>query len=62
MRVKVEGMTCGHCERAVKEAIAARGGTARVDLADGTVDVTGIADATTVRQAIEDAGYTVLSM
>lgn len=62
MQMKVEGMTCGHCEKAVTAAIAALGGTAQVDLANGTVDVAGIDDAAAaaVRRAIEDAGYAVV--
>lgn len=60
MRMNVEGMTCGHCERAIQQAIAALGGSARVDLANGTVDVAGVDDRTAVRRAVENAGYTVV--
>lgn len=60
MRLNVEGMTCGHCERSVKQAVAALGGTAQVDLATGTVDVEGVDDAAAVRRAIEGEGYTVV--
>jgi copper chaperone len=60
MRLDVEGMTCSHCERAVMRAIAALGGTARVDVARGSVEVAGIADAAAVRRAIEAEGYTVV--
>lgn len=59
MRLNVEGMTCAHCERAIKQAVAALSGTAEVDLAAGTVEVTGIDDIAAVRRAIEEAGYTV---
>jgi copper chaperone len=60
MRLNVEGMTCAHCERAVQQAVAGVGGTARVDLAAGTVEVAGIDDVATVRRAIEAEGYTVV--
>lgn len=59
MRLNVEGMTCAHCERAIKRAVAALGGTAEVDLAAGTVEVTGIDDIAAVRRTIEEEGYTV---
>lgn len=60
MRLNVEGMTCGHCERSVKQAIAALGGLAQVDLTSGTVDVQGVDDVAAVRRAIENEGYTVV--
>ncbi len=60
MRLNVEGMTCGHCERTIKQAIARLGGTAHVELAQGTVDVDGVADVVAVRHAIEREGYTVV--
>ena len=59
MRLNVEGMTCAHCERAIKQAVAALGGIAEVDLAAGTVEVTGIDDIAAVRRVIEEEGYTV---
>ena len=59
MRLNVEGMTCGHCERAISAAVARLGGKAQVNLANGTVEVAGIDDAAAVRRAIESEGYTV---
>lgn len=59
MKFNVEGMTCSHCERAITRAIAGLGGTARVDIAAGTVEVDGVADEARVRAAIEDEGYRV---
>ncbi|MCY1159820.1 MAG: hypothetical protein MOP51_2845 [Citricoccus sp.] len=63
---RVEGMTCGHCAGRVTDAITALDGVAdvRVDLAAGgtsDVVVTGPADARAVRNAVEQAGYTVVS-
>lgn len=59
MKFDVQGMTCGHCERSVKAAIAALGGTADVDLAAGSVEVHGVDDAARARAAIEAEGYEV---
>lgn len=61
MKLIVDGMTCSHCERAVKQAIQTLGGTARVDLQARTVEVDGVTDQESVRSAIEAAGYDVLS-
>jgi copper chaperone len=62
VRLIVEGITCGHCARSVKEAIASLGGTAQVDIGGGTVHVHGVSDPITVRAAIEREGYTVVSV
>ncbi|MDO5505907.1 MAG: cation transporter [Pseudoxanthomonas suwonensis] len=60
MKFKVEGMTCGHCERAVRKVLADAGGRAEVDLDAGTVDVEGVAEAD-ARRAIESEGYRVVA-
>lgn len=60
MKLNVEGMTCGHCQGAIERAVAALGGTAQVDLAGGTVEVTGADDRASVVAAIEDEGYRVV--
>lgn len=59
MRLEVEGMTCGHCKRAIENAIAAIGGVARVDLEAATVEIEGLDDLAAVRRAIEAEGYVV---
>ena len=59
MKFNVEGMTCSHCDRAITRAVTALGGTARVDIAAGTVEVDGVTDEVRVRAAIEDEGYRV---
>ncbi len=59
MKLNVEGMTCGHCERSITRAVATLGGTARVDLAAGTVDVEGVDDFARVQAVIESEGYKV---
>ncbi|MBF6623855.1 MAG: heavy-metal-associated domain-containing protein [Pseudomonas stutzeri] len=55
----VSGMTCGHCERAVINAIKARDAEAqvRVDLKAGTVQVEGSLSEAAIREAIEEEGY-----
>ena len=56
----VEGMTCGHCEQTVEEALEAVSGvtdaTANRDVEQ--VNVEGDANVPTLVQAVEDAGYT----
>ena len=56
---KVEGITCQHCVRAVKEAIEDLDPAAQVtvDLASGRVDVAGGPGRDAIRQAIVEAGY-----
>lgn len=57
----VTGMSCGHCERAVIQAIQALDPVAqvRVDLAAGTVRVDSALDEQAIRAAIEAEGYQV---
>jgi copper chaperone len=60
IQLRVTGMTCEGCVRAVTNAIKARAPSAavRVDLAQGTVTVDH-ADPRLVDQAIRDAGYEI---
>lgn len=57
---RVNGMTCGHCVKAVENAVheAAPQATVAVDLAAGTVRTDGI-DPDAARAAIAEAGYEV---
>ena len=59
--VRVEGMTCQHCERAVFTALAAVPGIQRADVSIGAVQVEhdGSVTVDQLRDAIEVAGYTV---
>lgn len=63
LRLKVEGMGCGHCVGAVTRAVQALDPAAeiRVDLQAGTVEARTRADAQAVSQAIAAAGYGVRS-
>ena len=58
---KVSGMSCGHCVRAVTQAIQALEQTARVevDLAAGMVRVESDLDGTQIQAAIREEGYEV---
>ncbi len=61
MELRVEGMSCGHCARAVREAIVAAcpGATVEVDLEAGVVTVEGTEDRGAVVRAVRNAGYEV---
>lgn len=58
---KVSGMTCGHCEGAVSEELSRIEGVSGVKAAasSGEVTVTSSAelDDTSVRDAVDEAGY-----
>jgi len=59
--ISVEGMTCDHCVRAVREAVLGVGGVegAEVDLASGTAEVRGPGfEVAALIDAIADEGYT----
>lgn len=61
----VEGMSCGHCEKAVKEAVGQLEGVknVEVDLEHKKVEVEGenLVDGI-IKEAIEEAGYDVLDI
>jgi copper chaperone len=61
IELKVEGMSCQHCVAAVTRAIREKDGSAQVqiDLASGRVSIESEQPADALRNAIEDAGYTV---
>lgn len=62
LSLTISGMTCGHCRQKVEDALTAVDGVwaASVDLADGSAEVDfddKLADADTLRTAVEAAGY-----
>lgn len=61
LTLKVSGMTCDHCTRAVTKAVQGVDPAAQVqiDLASGLVKVDSAGSRAELTQAIEDAGYTV---
>lgn len=58
----VKGMTCGHCVRAVTQAVVAQdpAATVEVDLAAGEVKVQSQLPRPQVAQLITEEGYVVL--
>ncbi|MDH5020483.1 heavy-metal-associated domain-containing protein [Halobacterium rubrum] len=58
--IDVEGMSCGHCEETVEDALADVDGvtSATADNESGEVSYEGDADRDAVAAAVEDAGYT----
>lgn len=64
--LKVEGMTCGHCEMSVQEALDELDGVkrAKADRITESVEVTYEEDEVSndeFKEAIEEVGYTVRS-
>lgn len=59
LEFRVAGMTCGHCEKAVKSALesVAGPGKAKVSLADGKAWVEGPADPAALLAAVAEEGY-----
>lgn len=62
LKLRVSGMTCGHCQEKVEKALRQTAGvyTAIVDLADGEAEVDFNDDVATTGQlvaAVEKAGY-----
>jgi copper ion binding protein len=55
----VNGMTCAHCVNAVSDEVGKLPGveSIHVDLAAGTVTVTGEVHVDAVRAAVDEAGY-----
>lgn len=57
--LKVEGMTCGHCKMAVKEALEGVEGSQNVsvDLDAGTATIEGSASLEALIAAVAEEGY-----
>lgn len=61
----VEGMSCGHCEKAVKNALGELKGVSNVEVGLDTkkVEVEGKdLNDKVIKEAIEDAGYDVIEI
>jgi len=60
MTISVEGMSCGHCEQTVEEALRRVAGVtdASADREAERASVEGDADVTALVLAVEEAGYT----
>lgn len=59
LKLKVPQMTCGHCASTIEKAVKSVDPAAKVqvDLGEKTVTVETTADETSVKDAIESAGY-----
>ena len=59
--LKIEGMSCGHCERRVKNALEEIDGVTviRVSAADDQAEVESNVEDAVLIAAVEEAGYTV---
>ena len=62
MLLKIEGMMCPHCQARVEKALQSVAGVEQVvvDLQNKCATVTGNADYATCKQAVINAGYTVV--
>ena len=62
LKMKVNGMSCGHCDSAITKALAELDKTAKIqiDKASQTVRFDGDADQEEVVLAIQEAGYDVV--
>lgn len=64
LELKIEGMTCGHCERSVESAIREAGGIGKASRKNGSAVVSydeNAVDPASIRVAIEESGYSVLN-
>lgn len=57
--LKITGMTCGHCQAAVENALESVAGvnSVKVDLSAGIAQVEGNADTAALLAAVEEEGY-----
>ena len=64
MRLHVENMTCAHCERTSRKAIAALSPPAKVDidLPSKTVEIDGTVSAPQIVMALADEGYSAVQL
>ena len=62
--LKIEGMSCQNCSQAVERSLAQVPGATgvRVDLGGHCAWVDGDCDEEALREAVEDAGFTLLSI
>lgn len=63
-KLLIEGMSCGHCVKHVKEALSELEGVSSVDvdLASKSAVLEGEVSEEKIKFAVEDAGYEVISI
>ncbi len=61
LKIKVTGMTCGHCQRSVESAIRGLDGVSdiQIDLKTGQATIIGDVSDEKIAAAVEEAGYSV---
>lgn len=62
IELKIEGMTCSHCERSVEEVIRDAGATGKADRVAGVAHITydeNTDQLAKIRAGIEENGYSV---
>ncbi|MDX1547391.1 MAG: heavy-metal-associated domain-containing protein [Rhodothermales bacterium] len=57
--IQIDGMSCGHCVRAVREALEETDGVTVEHVEIGTATVRYEGDRSRLVEAVEDAGYAV---
>lgn len=59
---QVTGMSCGHCEKAVRDEVGAVAGVVDVEVSaqTGRLVVSGTVDDAAVLSAVDEAGYTAV--
>ena len=64
MKLHVENMNCGHCEKAIKQAIASEDQNAQVtvDLTTKQVDVETALSLEQVQSVLKEEGYTATAI
>ena len=64
MKLHVENMTCGHCEKAIKQAIASEDQNSQVtvDLTTKQVDVETALSFEQVQSVLKEEGYTATAI
>ena len=62
MKVRIDGMMCMHCAGRVKKALEAIGVPAENDLENKCARIPDGSDAAAVKEAVEKAGYTFVSV
>jgi Cu+-exporting ATPase len=64
--IKIEGMTCGHCEGRVKKELEAICGVKSADVSatdkKAVVELAHEVDVEKLKAAVEEAGYTAISV
>lgn len=63
-KILIEGMSCAHCVKHVKEALSELNGTksVEVDLASKSAVFDGSAEDSEIKAAVEDTGYDVVGI